>query len=142
MLAILNRRLNGRLRGGFATCLALRVDARGTCQIANAGHPPPYLNGEEVDLPPALPLGLTPNAEYELIEVSMAGDDQLTLYTDGLLEARNAAGELFGFNRIAEFLATPRDAQQIADAAQQFGQEDDITVLSVTRTGGPELAFA
>jgi hypothetical protein len=44
----------------------------------------------------------------------------------------NPAGDLFGFARIAEFLATPRDATEIAEAAQQFGQEDDITVLTLT----------
>jgi hypothetical protein len=132
MLAALNRRLHGRLRSGFATCLVLRLDAEGRCLIANAGHLPPFLNGEEVPLPPALPLGLVPDAEYEPIEVSMGSGDRLTLYTDGLLEARNSAGELFGFTRIAEFLATPRDANEIAEAAQQFGQDDDITVLTLT----------
>jgi hypothetical protein len=132
MLAALNRRLHGRLRSGFATCLVLRLDAEGTCLIANAGHLPPFLNGDEVPLPPALPLGLVLDAEYEPIEVRMGSGDRLTLYTDGLLEARNAAGELFGFTRIAKFLSTSHDAQQIAEAAQQFGQEDDITVLTLT----------
>jgi Stage II sporulation protein E (SpoIIE) len=135
ILAALNRRLHGRLRSGFATCLVLRLDAEGRCLVANAGHLPPYLNGEEVPLPPALPLGLVPEAEYEPIEVSMGSGDRLTLYTDGLLEARNVAGELFGFTRIAELLATPRDAKEIAEAAQQFGQEDDITVLTLTFAG-------
>jgi hypothetical protein len=135
MLAALNRRLHGRLRSGFATCLVLRLDAEGRCLVANAGHLPPFLNGEEVPLPPALPLGLVPDAEYEPIEVSMGSGDRLTLYTDGLLEARNVAGELFGFTRIAEFLATPRDAGEIAEAAQQFGQDDDITVLTFTFAG-------
>jgi hypothetical protein len=135
MLAALNRRLHGRLRSGFATCLVLRLDGEGRCLVANAGHLPPFLNGEEVPLPPALPLGLVPDAEYEPIEVSMGSGDRLTLYTDGLLEARNVTGELFGFTRIAEFLATPRDAQEIAEAAQQFGQEDDITVLTITFAG-------
>ena len=135
MLAALNRRLHGRLRSGFATCLVLRLDAEGRCLVANAGRLPPFLNGEEVPLPPALPLGLVPDAEYEPIEVSMGSGDRLTLYTDGLLEARNVAGELFGFTRIAEFLATPRDAGEIAEAAQQFGQDDDFTVLTLTFAG-------
>ena len=135
MLAALNRRLHGRLRSGFATCLVLRLDAEGRCLVANAGHLPPFLNGEEVPLPPALPLGLVPDAEYEPTEVGMGSGDRLTLYTDGLLEARNVAGELFGFRRIAEFLATPRDAKEIAEAAQQFGQDDDITVLTLTFAG-------
>jgi Stage II sporulation protein E (SpoIIE) len=132
VLSALNRRVHGRLRGGFATCLALRLDAMGTCLIANAGHLPPFLNGQEVALPPALPLGVIPDLEVESLQLHMACGDRLTLYTDGLLEARNAAGELFGFKRIGDLLAHPRDAQEIAEAAQRFGQEDDITVLSLT----------
>jgi hypothetical protein len=132
MLAALNRRLYGRLRGGFATCLVLRLDAHGLCMMANAGHLPPFLNGVEVPLPPALPLGLTADAVYEPVELRMTATGCLTLYTDGLLEAKNAAGELFGFDRIAEFLSSPRSAQQVLDAARQFGQDDDITVLTLT----------
>jgi hypothetical protein len=133
MLWALNRRLHGRLRGGFATCLALRMDASGRCSIANAGHLPPFLNGAEVAVLPALPLGLTPDADYEQSELQIASGDQLTLYTDGLLEARNGAGELFGFARIAEIARL--SAEAIADAAQAFGQDDDITVLTVARAG-------
>jgi hypothetical protein len=132
VLAALNRRLHGRLRGGFATCLVMRLDPRGKCLIANGGHLPPYLNGREVPLLPALPLGLVEDGEFGSTELQMAAGDRLTLYTDGLLEARNSAGELFGFERIGDFLARPRDAQEIAEAAQQFGQEDDITVISLT----------
>jgi hypothetical protein len=134
VLAALNRRLHGRLRGGFATCLAMRLDAAGKCLIANAGHLPPFLNGREVDLPPALPLGLVEDLDVESMELQLAAGDRLTLYTDGLLEARNAAGELFGFKRIGDFLAYPRNAAEVADAAQRFGQEDDITVLTLTVT--------
>jgi Stage II sporulation protein E (SpoIIE) len=132
ILAALNRRLHGRLRHGFATCLVLRLDANGTCVLANAGHLPPYLNGGEIELPSALPLGLVDHAEYESTALRLNPADRLTLYTDGLLEARNPAGELFGFSRIAELLAAAPDAGQIADAAQQFGQDDDITVLTLS----------
>ena len=135
VLKALNRRLHGRLRGGFATCLAMRLGADGDCLIANAGHLPPFLNGLQVDLPPALPLGLVEHLEFETLEVRIAGTDRLTLYTDGLLEARDRAGALFGFDRIAAFLAHPRDAAEVADAAQSFGQEDDITVLTLTMAG-------
>jgi serine phosphatase RsbU (regulator of sigma subunit) len=135
VLAALNRRLHGRLRGGFATGLVLRLDRGGRCLIANAGHLPPFLNGREVDLPPALPLGLVENLDFESMELQMADADRLTLYTDGLLEARNAAGELFGFERVAAFLARPRDASEVAEEAQRFGQEDDITVQSLTVIG-------
>jgi hypothetical protein len=133
ILAALNRRLHGRLRGGFATCLAMRIDAEGRCTIANAGHLPPFLNGEEVAILPSLPLGLAPTMEYECSELRMASGDQLMLYTDGLLEARNADGDLFGFTRIAAIAA--QSAEAIADAAQAFGQDDDITVLTITFAG-------
>jgi len=130
ILAALNRRLHGRMQGGFATCLALRLDSRGRGALANAGHLPPFLNGSELPLTPALPLGLIPNAEYETSSLNLAADDRLILYTDGVLEARNAAGELFGFARIAEI--SGNTSEQIAKTAQQFGQDDDITVLTLT----------
>lgn len=133
VLAALNRRLHGRLRGGFATCLVLRLEATGKCRMANAGHLPPFLNGREVDLPPALPLGLTEDAAFECMELQMAAGDRLTLYTDGVLEARNAAGELFGFDRTRDISREP--AEKVALAAQEFGQEDDITVLTLKFAG-------
>src|SRR6185437_5088897 len=127
ILAALNRRLHGRLRNGFATCLVLRLEGDGECVVANAGHLPPYVNGDELEVPSALPLGLLAEEEYERRRFRMAPGDRLTLYTDGLLEARNSAGELFGFSRIADLLGQAPDARDIADVAQQFGQEDDIT---------------
>ena len=135
VLSALNRRLHGRLRGGFATCLAMRLDAKGACLVANAGHLPPFLNGKEVELPPALPLGLMEEAEFEPMQLQLVRGDRLTLFTDGLLEARNAAGELFGFERIADLLARPREALEVVEAAQRFGQDDDITVLILTAAG-------
>jgi hypothetical protein len=57
ILAGLNRRLNGRLHGGFATCIALRLDPDGRCTLATAGHPAPFLNRHELELPGALPIG-------------------------------------------------------------------------------------
>jgi serine phosphatase RsbU (regulator of sigma subunit) len=53
------------------------------------------------------------------------------LMTDGVVEARNATGELFGFERTAAL--STESAEKIAQAAQDFGQEDDITVLTLTR---------
>jgi len=54
---------------------------------------------------------------------------RLTLLTDGVPEARNAAGELFGFDRMTAISA--QHAEAAAEAAQGVGQEDDITVLTV-----------
>jgi hypothetical protein len=133
VLSILNRRLHGRLKDGFVTCLALRLDAEGDCVLASAGHPAPFLNRDELNLPGALPLGLDLNAEYETVRFHLAVGDRLTLYTDGLLEARNSAGEIFSFERLRALIATQPDAKQATDAAVAFGQDDDITVMTLTR---------
>jgi serine phosphatase RsbU (regulator of sigma subunit) len=62
----------------------------------------------------------------------LAAGDSLLLMTDGIVEAQNADGELFGFERIGELLRTGADGATLATAAQAFGQEDDITVLTLT----------
>ena len=130
VLAGLNRQLHERLRGGFATCLVARIDADGNCLIASAGHLPPYRNGQEVPMPPSLPLGISPDNENSVISLELVPGDTLTLLTDGVVEARNASGELFGFERAAAI--SSQSAENIAHAAQAFGQEDDITVLTLT----------
>jgi hypothetical protein len=133
ILSGLNRRLHNRLSHGFVTCLILRLDPDGTCAFANAGHLPPFLNQQELDVAAALPLGLVASASYEETTINLNVGDRLTLYTDGLLEARGHSGELYGFERLKELLATKPDAKQASDAAVAFGQDDDITVLTVTR---------
>lgn len=133
ILTGLNRRLDGRMQNGFATCLVLRLEPSGKCVAANAGHLPPFLNREEIELPPALPLGLISDGSYENVAFAMAVGDRLTLYTDGLVEARNSARELFGFDRVRSLIATNTDAHAASEAAVAFGQDDDITVLTVTR---------
>jgi hypothetical protein len=130
----LSRRLFGRLQGGFTTCLAVRLDADGSCTLASAGHPAPYLNEREIDLPGALPLGIDPSIEYPEITMQIHPRDQVTLYTDGLLEARSASGEIFSFNRLQSLVAGSPNAASASAAAIAFGQEDDITVLTVTRS--------
>jgi hypothetical protein len=139
ILGVLNHLLHGRVRHGFATCLAMRLDADGKCFAANAGHLPPYCNGGEVNLPAALPLGLVADAQYESVEIQIAPGDRLTLCTDGLPEARTQSGELLGFERTAELLVRCADANQIADAACSFGQEDDITVLTLEMAAVPAM---
>jgi hypothetical protein len=142
LLATLNRLLHGRLRQGFATCLALRIEANGACTVANAGHLPPYLNGQEVDLSPALPLGLIEDASYESVRFAIPPEARLTLCTDGLPEASNPAGELFGFARVSELLSRCAHANEIAEAACSFGQDDDITVVTLERVPVPAMTPA
>lgn len=138
ILAELNQRLVGRLQGGFATCLALRVGTDGHCVMASAGHPSPFLNRKELKLPGALPLGIVASAVYEQTEFDLREGDHFALYTDGLLEARSADGEIFSFKRLDELFATVPDAARATDAAVSFGQDDDITVLTLTRLGADE----
>ncbi|MGB9144709.1 MAG: PP2C family protein-serine/threonine phosphatase, partial [Acidobacteriaceae bacterium] len=139
ILAGLNRRLHGRMSGGFATCVALRLDANGTCTVANAGHLPPFVNGEEMSLPGALPLGMASEGDYATATVRLEAGDRLVLYTDGLPEARNAAGELFGFERVRTLLAGDADPNAVAEAALRFGQEDDVTVVRLEAVETTEL---
>ena len=103
----------------------------GLVTAANAGHIAPYLGGHETPVANGLPLGLTAAATYAESALQLSPDDQLTLLTDGVLEARKATGELFGFARTASISTQPVD--EIAHAAEQFGQRDDITVLSFIR---------
>jgi serine phosphatase RsbU (regulator of sigma subunit) len=142
ILAGLNRRLDGRLQGGFATCIAMRLDPDGNCTIASAGHPAPFLNKRELLLPGALPLGLTPDSHYEETTVRLATGDHFALYTDGLLEARSLSGELYGFERLETLLSTQPNAAQATLAAVNFGQDDDITVLTLTRLATGEESTA
>jgi serine phosphatase RsbU (regulator of sigma subunit) len=76
-----------------------------------------------------LPLGLVADQRYELLHGRLLAGERLVLLSDGVVEARSAQGELYGFERMTALSLLP--AQQIADAAQSFGQEDDITVLRV-----------
>lgn len=133
MLEKLNHCLCGRLQGGFVTALILRLNRDGQVTIANAGHLPPILNQEELEIEGSLPLGVLPSATYHEDCVMLHPGDQLSLYTDGLLEARNASGELYGFERVHRLFASGPSAKEATDAAIAFGQEDDITVLTITR---------
>jgi serine phosphatase RsbU (regulator of sigma subunit) len=128
----LNRGLTGNLGGGFVTCSVTHIAADGKMIIANAGHLPPYRNGIEIDCGFGLPLGVTTDsAAFAEHEVQLVPGDTLTLLTDGVVEARNATGELYGFDRTRQI--SHQSAAEIARTAQQFGQEDDITVLTLTR---------
>ncbi len=133
LLAQLNRRLCGRMQGGFATCVIIRLSPGGDGALASAGHPAPFLNSRELELPGALPLGVSPAAAYPEFAFRLRAGDRLALYTDGLLEARSQAGELYGFARLEALFAARPEAAEAAEAAVRFGQEDDITVLTLTR---------
>jgi serine phosphatase RsbU (regulator of sigma subunit) len=134
ILGEMNERLVGKTSGGFSTCLAALLRADGTGLLASAGHPAPFLNGEEVDMPGALPLGFAPGQTYDLHPLALEPGSRLMFYSDGVLEAQNSQGELLGFDRVRQIAGL--DAKEIADYASAFGQEDDITVVVIQRGGG------
>jgi serine phosphatase RsbU (regulator of sigma subunit) len=136
ILAAMNFRMLARSHGGFTTCLVLRVAPDGTVRAANAGHLSPYLRGKEFTVEAGLPLGLSAASKYPETTFRLAENEQITLVSDGVVEARGKHGELFGFDRTAALAA--ESAESIAHAAQEFGQSDDITVLTVTRVPANE----
>jgi hypothetical protein len=131
ILVAMNQRMLARSQGGFTTCLVVRAAKDGTLTAASAGHLAPYLDGAEVELEGGLPLGLAAGTRYRESIFQIKPGQQLTMVTDGVAEARGKDGELFGFERTREM--SGRSAERIAAAAQAFGQDDDITVLTLTR---------
>jgi len=131
LLMRLNRQLVETSDEGFVTCVCARVSPQGDVTLANAGHLPPYRNGEELLLEPDLPLGIAPEEKYAEHTIRLELGDRLTLLSDGVVEARDARGALFGFERTRAISAEPADA--IAEAALKYGQADDITVLTLLR---------
>jgi phosphoserine phosphatase RsbU/P len=129
VLAELNSALAGQLSGGFVTCCAALLEPSGRVKIASAGHLAPYCGGGELDVPTGLPLGVSCEGSYETATFHLSSADQLALLSDGVVEAANSQGELFGFERTQR--VSNRSAREIADAATAWGQNDDITVVIV-----------
>ncbi len=130
VLSHLNHVLAGQI-SGFVTCCAAHISADGLLTLANAGHIPPYCNGKEMATTSGLPLGMVADLAYEEVAYRIQPGDRLTFISDGVLEATNRQKELFGFERTLKISMEP--AYHIAEAARSFGQEDDITVLTVER---------
>ncbi|MGD0914291.1 MAG: PP2C family protein-serine/threonine phosphatase, partial [Terracidiphilus sp.] len=133
LLAGLNRRLYGR-GDGFATCLVLMVEPSGKLTVANAGHLNPYIDGVEIETEANLPLGLDEGVRYSEMTLQFDPNQLCTLLTDGVIEASSPSGELYGFERTQAI--SNNSANSIAETAREFGQQDDITVLTVSRSGG------
>jgi serine phosphatase RsbU (regulator of sigma subunit) len=128
LLRHLNRVLRESGVGGFATCVCADLASDGSLVISNAGHLAPYYKGEELVLPTNLPLGLCEaKASYEEYRFELTRGDSLTFLSDGVVEARDTSGGLFGFDRTR--VVSAQSAQLIAETAKRFGQEDDITVV-------------
>jgi len=129
ILESLNRVLLGS--ESFTTCQAAWFGPDGELVLANAGHLPPYLNTQEVKLPGGLPLGVVSDVHYDEVRLYLHPGDRMLMMSDGVVESREPSGELFGFDRVHNL--SNQSAFYIADAAKAFGQEDDITVLTVRR---------
>ncbi len=129
ILRNLNEALMMQGEMGFTTACCVRLQADGRYTIANAGHINPYIGGEEIDTPSSLPLGMDPDQAYEQVSGVLPEGKTMVLMSDGVVEARSPKGELYGFGRLPAL--TMMGAGDIADVARRFGQEDDITVLTV-----------
>ena len=141
LLDALNKRLIGR-GDAFATCLAL-ADRCGRLLLLLSQTPVtlrPISMANRCHLRVRCRSACMENAEFSLLRFVLRAEDRLMLLSDGVAEAMDTEGNLFGFDRVQELLRTTTSAAEIANAAQAFGQEDDISVISVTRT--PELAAA
>ena len=92
-------------------------------RLANAGHLAPYAGGKEVLVESGLPLGVAPAIAYAETETWLLEGQQMAFVSDGVV--------LFGFEHTREISSKP--AQEIAEAAKAWGQNDDITVVTVRR---------
>ncbi len=128
VLSRLNQVLLGQGDMGFTTACCVRVETNGNFSFSNAGHLNPYIDGQEIEAPGVLPLGLKPDQSYATVTGHLDPGQRMVLLSDGVPEAR-AKRQLLGFDKLLEL--TRLEAAEIADAAVNFGQEDDITVLSV-----------
>ncbi len=125
----LNNALIAQGQLGFTTACSMRIRPTGELIFANAGHIAPYIAGSEMESHSALPLGIVPDQVYPPLKSVVRLHDQIVLLSDGVPEARSESGELFGFDRLPGLSLL--SAREIALTAQGFGQDDDITVLTL-----------
>ena len=120
------------LSGHFATLVCGRASAAGTIELANAGHCPPLLlhAGRQNPLEATgVPLGLFGSAKFGVHRIDLVQGDSLLFYTDGLTEARNAAGDEYGAERIERFAASR------AELAPEHLVRESLTDLAVFQAG-------
>jgi serine phosphatase RsbU (regulator of sigma subunit)/anti-sigma regulatory factor (Ser/Thr protein kinase) len=132
----------------FVTCLYGVLDtASGRFTFANAGHNLPFArtSGGAIELrATGMPLGLMTGMDYEETEATVAPGDALLLYSDGVTEAHSTAREMYGTPRLAELVTGGDDLiRGLLASLQRFTgagweQEDDITLVTLRRTGAGE----
>jgi serine phosphatase RsbU (regulator of sigma subunit) len=115
---------------GLTTACCVRLERDGHYVVANAGHISPYIAGREVVTAGALPLGIVPDQRYEQLEGLLANGEAFVLMSDGVVEAQSPGKELYGFERLPAL--TRLAANEIAQTAKLFGQQDDITVMTIS----------
>src|SRR5215208_6974723 len=131
----------------FVTCFYGVLDpANGHMSYANAGHNLPCRqhNGQAEELRArGMPLGLIPGMRYEQKETILASGDSTLFYSDGLVEAHDPQGEMFGFPRLRELVAGHGEERSLGDflmgelysfVGEGWEQEDDITLLTLKRS--------
>jgi serine phosphatase RsbU (regulator of sigma subunit)/predicted ester cyclase len=135
----------------FVTCFyAILEPQSGRLSYANAGHDLPYLrrrNGEIDELRArGMPLGLMPGMGYEEKEVTLHPAEGVLFYSDGLVEAHDPKGEMFGFPRLRARVAEHGEERSLGDflleelysfVGEGWEQEDDITLLTLKRSASP-----
>src|SRR5215218_2961513 len=132
----------------FVTCFYAILDPKSaTLRYANAGHDLPYLRRRGGDCEElrarGMPLGLMPGMGYEEGEVSLREGESVLFYSDGLVEAHDPKGEMFGFPRLRARVAEHGAERELGDllleelysfVGEDWEQEDDITILSLRRS--------
>jgi len=131
----------------FVTCFYAILDPKsGTLSYANAGHDLPYLwhGGDCEELRArGMPLGLMPGMSYEEKEMVLDAGETALFYSDGLVEAHDPEGEMFGFPRLRALIAEHGEERSLGDflleelysfVGDGWEQEDDITLLTLRRS--------
>ena len=142
MLRELNRTLRREVRRGFVTATYLCFDsARGTVDVANAGHPLPLLarDGEVRELGPHGVLLGRFDAAYTSERIALRPGDRIVAYTDGIVEARNARGEEFGVEWLMALVRRGGASEELANAIAEEVREwrggvedvDDVTLVVI-----------
>jgi serine phosphatase RsbU (regulator of sigma subunit)/ketosteroid isomerase-like protein len=148
VLSRVNETLFARIpQNMFVTCFYAILDPKSArLRYANAGHDLPYLhrNGEAEELRArGMPLGLMPAMNYEEKEVVLDAGDSALFYSDGLVEAHDPEGEMFGFARLQELIGEHGEESSLEDllleelysfVGEGWEQEDDITILTLERS--------
>jgi serine phosphatase RsbU (regulator of sigma subunit) len=148
VLAQVNETLVARIPANmFVTCFYAILDPkRGHLVFANAGHDLPYLRhgGEAKELRArGMPLGLMPEMGYEEKEMVLEASESTLFYSDGLVEAHNPKGEMFGFPRLRALVAEHGKQGSLEEVlleelhsfvGESWEQEDDITLLTLRRS--------